>query len=160
MASGGRRRNEMAARQGQPAVTGDTGPTFAYHRIFTTTTSSVHLPNSSTSKAESMAAKSTVVACLRRIRPSRVTLSSHAHRVFSTSAQARTDGVFRALTTQRNEKPWVEAFREQQVKGNNGAVASNDKSTPKDRDLVPKKMSDSYHSVVCALAALSPQLTD
>ena len=96
--------------------------------------------------------------CLRSVRPSQV--GRIARRAFSASTQTRTDGVFRALTTQRNEKPWVEAFREQQLKGSNDKAAGIQGTTPKERDLSPKKMSDSYHSVVCLLAVWSAQLTD
>jgi hypothetical protein len=71
-----------------------------------------------------------------------------AVRAFSTSRRCRTDGVFRALTGERVQKPWIEAFREQQagMHGDKGSIEQ--RGTPADRDLTPKKMSDSYHSVV------------
>ncbi|KAF7194580.1 Acyl-coenzyme A thioesterase 9, mitochondrial, partial [Pseudocercospora fuligena] len=76
-------------------------------------------------------------------------------RQFASSNCRSTDGVFRALTGERVQKPWVEAFREQ----GQGSQGSTPSQTPKDRDLSPKKMSDSYHSVVLPLAQ-EPWLLD
>lgn len=67
---------------------------------------------------------------------------------FSTTRQRGTDGVFRALTDQRVQTPWVEAFRKKQQQGM--PKPSGQPETPADRDLSPKKMSESYHSVVRA----------
>lgn len=115
-----------------------------------------HLVSIAVLDVDIMASK-TAVTCLRRFRSSHV---GHLQRAFSASAQTRTDGVFRALTTQRNEKPWVEAFREQQAKDSNAKGASGQSSALKDRDLSPKRMSDSYHSVVCLVHVMNAQLTD
>ena len=50
--------------------------------------------------------------------------------------------------------PWIEAFRLQQQ----GKVAVGPED-PKERDLTPKKMSDSYHRVVLPLGQ-DPWLSD
>jgi len=68
-------------------------------------------------------------------------------RAFSTSRPNHTDGVFRALTENRVQTPWVEAFERQQKEGHDPTKPSGP-SLDKERDLSPKKMSDSYHSVV------------
>ena len=68
---------------------------------------------------------------------------------------APTDGVFRGLTDTRLRTPWIEAFRlQQEGKGN-----QNEEEVPKERDLTPKKMSDSYHRVVLPLGQ-DPWLSD
>lgn len=69
-------------------------------------------------------------------------------RYFSTTPRCRTDGVFRDLTDQRVQMPWVEALRKQQKEGHDPAETKGSPQTPTDRDLAPKKMKDSYHSVV------------
>lgn len=71
-----------------------------------------------------------------------------AMRWLSTTSRRRTDGVFRELTDQRVQMPWVDAFRKQQKEGYDPAQTKGPPETPKDRDLTPKKMKDSYHSVV------------
>ncbi|WPH02044.1 acyl-coenzyme A thioesterase 9 [Acrodontium crateriforme] len=74
-------------------------------------------------------------------------LSSSAKRQMSATGSQQTDGVFRALTDQRMQVPWIDAFRKQQ----NGTVSLAKGPLP-ERDLTPKKMSDSYHSVILPLA--------
>jgi acyl-coenzyme A thioesterase 9 len=59
----------------------------------------------------------------------------------------------------RVRTPWVEAFRKQQKDGKQPGEASGKLQVPKDRDLSPKRMSDSYHSVVLPLAQ-DPWLLD
>lgn len=71
------------------------------------------------------------------------------------TAVRRTDGVFAGLADNRLPMPWIEAWRLQQEKKN---VAS-DESRPQERDLTPKKMSDSYHRVVLPLGR-DPWLSD
>ena len=68
-------------------------------------------------------------------------------RSFSISRSNLTDGVFRALTENRVQTPWVEALERQQKEGHDPTKPSGP-SLDKERDLTPKKMSDSYHSVV------------
>jgi acyl-coenzyme A thioesterase 9 len=68
---------------------------------------------------------------------------------------APTDGVFRGLTDTRLRTPWIEAFRLQQE----GKENQNEEEVPKERDLTPKKMSDSYHRVVLPLGQ-DPWLSD
>ncbi|KAK7432088.1 hypothetical protein QQZ08_001378 [Neonectria magnoliae] len=51
--------------------------------------------------------------------------------------------------------PWIEAFRLQQQ----GKPSQSSEESPKERDLTPKKMSDSYHRVVLPLGQ-DPWLSD
>ncbi|KAK5733188.1 hypothetical protein LTR17_009930 [Elasticomyces elasticus] len=80
-------------------------------------------------------------------------------RQFSVTATRPTDGVFRDLTDQRVQTPWIEAFRKRQMEGEDAAQGKGEPRTPKERDLSPKKMSDSYHSVILPLAQ-DPWLLD
>lgn len=64
------------------------------------------------------------------------------------TAIRNTDGVFNALTEMRVNTPWIEALRKQQQNGIDPRGKSDKPATPPDRDLTPKKMSDSYHRVV------------
>ncbi|KAI1341253.1 Thioesterase/thiol ester dehydrase-isomerase [Xylariaceae sp. FL0016] len=66
-----------------------------------------------------------------------------------------TDGVFRGLTDNRLPTPWIEAWRQQQE----GKSAASGDGDPGERDMTPKKMSDSYHRVVLPLGA-DPWLSD
>lgn len=52
----------------------------------------------------------------------------------------------------RVRTPWVEALRQQQAEGKGAIKPSGKPEVPKDRDLTPKHMDDSYHSVVLPLA--------
>lgn len=88
-------------------------------------------------------------AALRNILRPRTIGPHHTRRTFSISRPHGTDGVFRALTEERVQIPWVEAFRKQQTEGKAVQEPSGKPETPADRDLSPRKMSDSYHSVVC-----------
>jgi len=82
-------------------------------------------------------------------------------RQFSISSRQQTDGVFRDLTNERVQVPWIEAFRKRQKEGDGPDKDEAQPATPADRDLSPKKMSDSYHSVVCIVIVTSGhQLTD
>ena len=71
-----------------------------------------------------------------------------SRRQFTACATRSTDGVFRALTENRVRTPWVEALRKQREDGTDPTKASGKPETPSDRDLSPRSMSDSYHSVV------------
>jgi acyl-coenzyme A thioesterase 9 len=84
---------------------------------------------------------------------------SPASRAFHTSPSQRTDGVFRELTSMRVSTPWVEALRQQQAEGRQPTEPSGKPEVPKDRELTPKHMDDSYHSVVLPLAQ-DPWLLD
>ena len=90
------------------------------------------------------------------------TVSPRFIRSFHPSTPRLTDGVFRALTEARVRTPWIEAFRKKQAEGADSTKASDKPQAPTDRDLTPKRMSDSYHSVVSVfLAHLIPvKLTD
>ena len=59
----------------------------------------------------------------------------------------------------RVRTPWVEAFRQQQAESKQVAEPSGKPEVPKDRDLKPKHMNESYHSVVLPLAQ-DPWLLD
>jgi hypothetical protein len=97
-------------------------------------------------------AKRLSVSCLRR-------LQQQTRRPFSTTIRTQTDGVFRALTENRIQTPWIDALREKERGGHDPTKPSGKSETPNDRDLSPKRMSDSYHSVVLPLAR-EPWLLD
>ncbi|KAG9684288.1 Thioesterase/thiol ester dehydrase-isomerase, partial [Aureobasidium melanogenum] len=86
-------------------------------------------------------------------------LQHQTRRPFSTTLRPQTDGVFRALTENRIQTPWIEALREKERGGHDPSKPSGKPETPSDRDLTPKRMSDSYHSVVLPLAR-EPWLLD
>ena len=48
----------------------------------------------------------------------------------------------------RVRTPWIEALRKKRGEGIDPIKKSNTPATPPDRDLKPKKMSDSFHRVV------------
>ncbi|KAL7622597.1 hypothetical protein AAE478_008107 [Parahypoxylon ruwenzoriense] len=79
----------------------------------------------------------------------------HPERCFHGTALRRTDGVFRGLTDKRLPMPWIEAWRLQQE----GKDIASDEAKSRERDLTPKKMSDSYHRVVLPLGR-DPWLSD
>lgn len=106
-----------------------------------------------------MASKGPLARCLSRAKPS-VPRVPRRYQPFSISHRTQTDGVFRALTNERVEVPWVEAFRRQQTQGKEPQQESGTPQTPADRDLSPRTMSDSYHSVVCIVNIRLRQLTD
>ncbi|KAF2275127.1 Thioesterase/thiol ester dehydrase-isomerase [Westerdykella ornata] len=80
-------------------------------------------------------------------------------RAFQTSAAKRTDGVFRELTAMRVQTPWIEALRKKQAEDADPSSASKKQEVSADRKLTPKRMSDSYHSLVLPLAQ-DPWLLD
>ena len=80
-------------------------------------------------------------------------------RTFHSSSPQQTDGVFRELTAQRVRTPWIEAFRKQQEEAKNPTKATEKPQVPKERQLKPKRMQDSYSSVVLPLAR-DPWLLD
>nr|POE85514.1 isoform 3 of acyl-coenzyme a thioesterase 9, mitochondrial [Quercus suber] len=97
-----------------------------------------------------MAPRNTVLRVVSRVKVTEPSCPRFGvPRNFSTTCNRKTDGVFRALTDQRVQTPWVEAFRKKQREGM--PKPSGQPETPKDRDLAPKKMTDSYHSVVRSL---------
>jgi acyl-coenzyme A thioesterase 9 len=55
--------------------------------------------------------------------------------------------------------PWIEALRRKRDDEAKGKKDSDQPGTPKDRDLSPKRMSDSYYSVILPLAR-DPWLSD
>lgn len=76
-------------------------------------------------------------------------------RCFRVTTFNSTDGVFRGLTDERLPMPWIEAWRKQQE--GKGTIASE--TEPQERDMSPRKMSDSYHRVVLPLGQ-DPWLSD
>ena len=66
-----------------------------------------------------------------------------------TSAYLWTDGVYKELANMRVRTPWIEALRLSRATGSQSAAQPEDPITP---DLTPKKMSDSYVSVILPLA--------
>jgi hypothetical protein len=68
-------------------------------------------------------------------------------RDFTISCRKRTDGVFRELTNARLAIPWSEALRKRDA-GEKDKVDGTKDVVP-ERNLEPKRMKDSYHSVVC-----------
>ena len=96
-----------------------------------------------------MASKAPIWRVLRHARPGRHSKQIPRQcRQFAVTAERQTDGVFRALTENRVQTPWIEALRKKQREGQDPTQASGKQETPSDRDLSPRKMSDSYHSVV------------
>ncbi|CAF9920726.1 MAG: hypothetical protein HETSPECPRED_004344 [Heterodermia speciosa] len=88
-----------------------------------------------------------------------ITSSRITTRELHKTAVRQTDGVYTALTEMRVKTPWIEALRKQQKDGIDPRKKSDQHATPSDRDLTPKKMSDSYHRVVIPLAQ-DPWLND
>lgn len=86
-------------------------------------------------------------------------VSTHKSRSrwFQTTTPRPTDGVFRGLTDDRLPTPWIEAFRKQQA--GKGTTAASEAQPGKERDLSPRRMSDSYHRVVLPLGQ-DPWLSD
>lgn len=76
-------------------------------------------------------------------------------RSLQTTSPRGTDGVFRDLTDNSMLTPWIEAFRKQQA----GKGAGLEEPQPVERDLSPRKMSNSYHRVVLPLGR-DPWLSD
>ncbi|GAP91474.2 putative acyl- thioester mitochondrial precursor [Rosellinia necatrix] len=76
-------------------------------------------------------------------------------RNFHGTPACRTDGVFRGLTDSRRLLPWIEAFKQQQE----GKIITASDSPIGERDMSPKKMSNSYHRVILPLGR-DPSLSD
>lgn len=74
--------------------------------------------------------------------------TTRQQRWLSSSSKLQTDGVFRALTENRVQIPWIEALRNKQKDGTDPSKPTDTPETPAERDLTPRRMSDSYHSVV------------
>ncbi|KAJ9642473.1 hypothetical protein H2201_006985 [Coniosporium apollinis] len=80
-------------------------------------------------------------------------------RSFHATTRHATDGVFQALTQARIQTPWIEALRKKQNEGHDPTQGSGKQEVPANRNLEPKRMSDSYHSVILPLAQ-DPWLSD
>ncbi|GAM84894.1 hypothetical protein ANO11243_028960 [Dothideomycetidae sp. 11243] len=77
--------------------------------------------------------------------------ASRCRRSISSSLPRETQGVFRSLTDSRCKRAWIDAFTEIQAGEHGKAPAAAKSSEPAQRDLSPRKMRDSYHSVVLPL---------
>jgi acyl-coenzyme A thioesterase 9 len=64
-----------------------------------------------------------------------------------------------SLTVTSVPTPWIEALRRRQAEDSDPGNASKKQEAPSDRKLEPKRMSDSYHSVVLPLGQ-DPWLLD
>ena len=69
-------------------------------------------------------------------------------RTFQCTTLRVTDGVYKELTKMRVRTPWIEALRQKQKEGIDPTKGSDEPATPSDRDLSPKKMSDSHVRIV------------
>jgi acyl-coenzyme A thioesterase 9 len=70
-------------------------------------------------------------------------------RVFHSATTLRTDGVYKALTEMRVRTPWIKALQERREAEQDHKTPVAQKVQP---DLTPKKMSDSYVSLVLPLS--------
>lgn len=70
-------------------------------------------------------------------------------RPFSSCQVRSTDGVYPALTEMRVKIPWIEALTKKKEENDHKAKKPPISAEAIDRDLTPKRMSDSYHRVVC-----------
>ncbi|KAL8861203.1 MAG: hypothetical protein Q9178_002419 [Gyalolechia marmorata] len=84
---------------------------------------------------------------------------SRATRQLHLSPRWQTDGVFKELTEMRVRTPWIEALRKKEQEGIDPTQISSVPATPTNRDLTPRRMSDSFHRVVIPLAQ-DPWLLD
>ena len=75
-------------------------------------------------------------------------ISHMKQRQFHASPAYRTDGVYKDLTNMRVKTPWIEALRNKSEDGVDPTKQSSTPATPANRDLRPRKMSDSFHRVV------------
>ncbi|KAL8670256.1 MAG: hypothetical protein Q9168_005192 [Polycauliona sp. 1 TL-2023] len=100
-----------------------------------------------------LAARAWSPHCASFIQCSKITRQLHL------SQRCQTDGVFKELTEMRVRTPWIEALRKKEEDGIDPTQRSNTSATPPNRDLTPKRMSDSYHRVVIPLAQ-DPWLLD
>ena len=76
-------------------------------------------------------------------------------RQYSASSCRKTDGVFRDLTAARVAIPWVEALKK--IKSEEAEVKPlSSPQVPVNRNLSPKRMSDSYSRVVCVVCVTAP----
>ena len=81
-------------------------------------------------------------------------------RQLQTTSVCSTDGVYKALTEMRVKTPWIEALRKQRKQGSDPITTSDTSAEAAERDLRPKKMSESYHRVVRNLTGKIPCLTE
>jgi len=78
----------------------------------------------------------------------------HLIRGFWASPQRATDGVYKELTEMRIRTPWIEALKKKQEEEQDPSMISKPPATLPDRDLRPKKMSDSFTRIVRMMRSL------
>ena len=71
------------------------------------------------------------------------------YRFFSSCQACKTDGVYSALTEMRVKIPWIEALNRKRGQTSHKAEKSSISAEANPRDLTAKRMSESYHKVVC-----------
>ena len=76
-----------------------------------------------------------------------------ATRQLHATSTRNTDGVYKDLTNMRVRTPWVEAWRKKQEEEKDPSKETTMPATPAERDLKPKRMSDSFHRVVCKITS-------
>ena len=75
-----------------------------------------------------------------------------AFRKLHTTRLRNTDGVYNELTNMRLKTPWIDAFKKRQREEDDDAkMRSITPATHPQPSLKPKKMSESFHRVVCML---------
>lgn len=72
----------------------------------------------------------------------------HPVRAFGESPQRATDGVYKELTEMRIRTPWIEALKKKREGEQNSSQFFDTPVKLPDRDLRPKKMSDSFTRIV------------
>lgn len=75
-------------------------------------------------------------------------------RQFHITATRKTDGVYKALTAMRVRIPWIEALTKQREQENGPAQQPIAPPGSSNQQLLPKKMSDSFHRVVCTSSGI------
>lgn len=100
---------------------------------------------------------------MNRIAISRILQSAHARKLIcanacpstrrqlGTTTARKTDGVYKALTAMRVRIPWIEALTKQREQEKWPAKQSSTPPESPNRNLLPKKMSESFHKVVCTI---------
>lgn len=91
---------------------------------------------------------SATTRCVHRLASLPLRLGHRQQQSFTTTSTRLTDGVYTELTAMRTRTPFVDAFRRQQ-EGAKSVMKAIAPKTPSKPDVTPKKMQDSYHSVVC-----------
>ncbi|KAI8951152.1 Thioesterase/thiol ester dehydrase-isomerase [Xylaria longipes] len=119
------------------------------------TTTTMACKSAAVRRLLSSASASSPLPCCSTAQNVRILSSRLATRSFCSTPVRKTDGVFSGLTDNRPRMPWIEAFKQQQE----GKTITLGNPNPEERDMSPKKMSDSYHRIVLPLGR-DPSLSD